>query len=657
MCVQRLGGVEVGESQAPILRKIIKIIDAICVNSPSLVVQRIQDTRTARGSLAQAIGDLRNAKDAGLRTLAVSLVNKLPASAVVATTTAPMSRGPSFGVGSVANLAGAPPLSAGPPPSLNAQTNHPGSVTGSVSSPASSMASNAYGRMGNQSGGNISANEQPSFGTPTIADPSSRRDENGPGPGRSGYTPACGFITPGGVVPGIVSSGGHGLHFNRRGLAGVNTPGGPGGTPMGMGGGDGYAGRMGMGSGNTPGATDRAFAGMGGAYTPGANDRPPMGMGERGVGMRGAYTPGGTDRATGMGAGYTPGGGADRPSAGPRDAPTPASEFRRHNNAPGHSIQRGSQPTQLPPQTRVGGPQGENQQTHVSQNQRPARPGDWLCQNGCGNVFASKARCFRCGAAKPPDARTFGGHSFSGMSSLNTQHPSSDQRGPQSGSSGPQSAGRKRDRDEFDERRGGWGGLVPRDREETIQGDTRQGQHDTRQVDRRDWHPNGAPNVAPPPGMTRPPAKKEEDSSPKGPPKTAQKWDSPLTQRFHDDVASMMRYAMVRASQSPRSASAIAHTRTRRTIISDCLRITRYERLTLSFSSQVPYRNAKHARFMPGANYDRLVAKLTNSVVEKEQTKWREQNAAIPKTELELRLGRYVDSQVKAMHTAHYAGK
>jgi hypothetical protein len=24
---------------------------------------------------------------------------------------------------------------------------------------------------------------------------------------------------------------------------------------------------------------------------------------------------------------------------------------------------------------------------------------------------------------------------------------------------------------------------------------------------------------------------------------------------------------------------------------------------------------------------------------------------------LELRLGRYVDSQVKAMHTAHYAGK
>lgn len=157
--------------------------------------------------------------------------------------------------------------------------------------------------------------------------------------------------------------------------------------------------------------------------------------------------------------------------------------------------------------------------------------------------------------------------------------------------------------------------MVPRDREETIQGDTRQGQHDTRQVDRRDWHPNGAPNVAPPPGMTRPPAKKEEDSSPKGPPKTAQKWDSPLTQRFHDDVASMMRYAMV------------------------------------------PYRNAKHARFMPGANYDRLVAKLTNSVVEKEQTKWREQNAAIPKTELELRLGRYVDSQVKAMHTAHYAGK
>ena len=60
---------------------------------------------------------------------------------------------------------------------------------------------------------------------------------------------------------------------------------------------------------------------------------------------------------------------------------------------------------------------------------------------------------------------------------------------------------------------------------------------------------------------------------------------------------------------------------------------------------------------MPGANYDRLVAKLTNSVIEKEQTKWREQNVAIPRGALEVRLGRYCDSQVKAMHTEHYKGR
>jgi hypothetical protein len=38
-------------------------------------------------------------------------------------------------------------------------------------------------------------------------------------------------------------------------------------------------------------------------------------------------------------------------------------------------------------------------------------------------------------------------------------------------------------------------------------------------------------------------------------------------------------------SQSPRSASAIAHTRTRREHYPDCLRNKRYERLTPSFLS------------------------------------------------------------------------
>ena len=29
------------------------------------------------------------------------------------------------------------------------------------------------------------------------------------------------------------------------------------------------------------------------------------------------------------------------------------------------------------------------------------RPGDWQCPAGCGNVFASKMNCFRCGMPKP----------------------------------------------------------------------------------------------------------------------------------------------------------------------------------------------------------------------------------------------------------------
>ena len=70
--------------------------------------------------------------------------------------------------------------------------------------------------------------------------------------------------------------------------------------------------------------------------------------------------------------------------------------------------------------------------------------------------------------------------------------------------------------------------------------------------------------------------------------------------------------------------------------------------------SVVPFRRPSHPLFMAGANYDRLVAKLANAVVEKEQTKWREVNTPIPRGALEERLGRYCASQVKAMHAEHY---
>ena len=37
------------------------------------------------------------------------------------------------------------------------------------------------------------------------------------------------------------------------------------------------------------------------------------------------------------------------------------------------------------------------------------RPGDWQCPAGCGNVFASKMNCFRCGTPKPENAEIVSG--------------------------------------------------------------------------------------------------------------------------------------------------------------------------------------------------------------------------------------------------------
>jgi len=37
------------------------------------------------------------------------------------------------------------------------------------------------------------------------------------------------------------------------------------------------------------------------------------------------------------------------------------------------------------------------------------RPGDWQCPAGCGNVFASKMNCFRCGTPKPENAEIASG--------------------------------------------------------------------------------------------------------------------------------------------------------------------------------------------------------------------------------------------------------
>ena len=47
------------------------------------------------------------------------------------------------------------------------------------------------------------------------------------------------------------------------------------------------------------------------------------------------------------------------------------------------------------------GGQGQGQGQGPSGPRGEIRYGDWQCPKGCGNVFASKLRCFRCGAPKP----------------------------------------------------------------------------------------------------------------------------------------------------------------------------------------------------------------------------------------------------------------
>ena len=502
MCVQRLGGADASADHVPILRKVVKIIDAVAVNSPSAVIQRLRDTRTARGSLAQAIADLRAAKDPNLRALASSLVDKLPADFVAPAETrnangAPMGRSASLAqFDFAASGAGGAGVASGAM----------GSVAGSVASPASSMASRpgdggAGAPLGPVSGmasrgwgpgpGDALAGMGTGMQTPMARGAPPREDPRG-------YTP--GFVTPGGVVPGV-SAHGHGEHFNRRGVAG--DPGA--GTPLGM----------------------RAGTGMG---TPAGSA-----MAARGAPPGSA----GRDRALGAFAGASAG--------------------------------------------------------------KPARPGDWLCPHGCGNVFASKARCFRCGAPRPQDAHTFGGYGGGGMG-------------------GGMGMSRKRDRDAFEPgmvpaagapRAGGWGGVVRSGPE----GDDRSSRPGTGAQSRDSRGP------APPPGMgvssslAAAPAAPRQEPLPTHPPRLPPQWDSPLTQKFGDDVRALVAWSVV------------------------------------------PFRAPSHPLFMAGANYDRLVAKLANAVVEKEQTKWREQNTPIPRGALEERLARYCAGQVKAMHAEHYEKK
>ena len=82
MCVQRLGGAAAKSEHVPILRKVVKIVLGLMENAPSLVVKKLRDTRTARGTLAAALADLRRSADAGLREVAQRVAARLPPEAI-----------------------------------------------------------------------------------------------------------------------------------------------------------------------------------------------------------------------------------------------------------------------------------------------------------------------------------------------------------------------------------------------------------------------------------------------------------------------------------------------------------------------------------------------------------------------------------------------
>jgi len=124
-----------------------------------------------------------------------------------------------------------------------------------------------------------------------------------------------------------------------------------------------------------------------------------------------------------------------------------------------------------------------------------------------------------------------------------------------------------------------------------------------------------APPPPPPPLPQAPFPTSGEDSLPTAPPTGADRWETPVTEEFGEDVRALVGWAMV------------------------------------------SYRSADHPLFIPGANYDRLVAKLANSVVEKEQTQWKDRQMPILRDKLDERLGRYVQSQVQHMHSQHKAAQ
>ena len=235
MCVQRLGGAEASADHVPILRKVVKIIDAIAANSPSAVTQRLRDTRTARGSLAQAIADLRAAKDPGLRALAGALVDKLPADAVNDPAERFLTTGREFAGASHGEFApaGAAPVRPPARPARRARASRPSrwGPSRGVPPPRRAWRRVSGTRRGCPPRGWRHGDAPPGQGLQlnTHTTPAARRP---PTAREGGYTP--GFVTPGGVVPGVAGPRRALQPPRRRRGRGAGTPAGMGagmGTP------------------------------------------------------------------------------------------------------------------------------------------------------------------------------------------------------------------------------------------------------------------------------------------------------------------------------------------------------------------------------------------------------------------------------------------
>ena len=270
IAVNRLRGADAEPEHVPILRKIVKIVAKIHENAPSLTVKTMMDTKTPRGTLAQALADLSRSTDAALRGLASDLAARLPRHAVE-TPYKPVAGGSNAAARSAVGW-GAAPRSASPAPSAASAR---GSTPRGGWGPGPGQGSGQGPGQGSGQGfgpGSTAASSHPA------STPQAQRPPNGTPGGFAHGTPTGTPRRRGGVPP-------------RAPDPGSGFRGGSGATP-------------GFGSGATPGFGSGATPGFGSGATPGFERTPappprPGGFGSHGdlVGAAAGAPPGSAMRA------------------------------------------------------------------------------------------------------------------------------------------------------------------------------------------------------------------------------------------------------------------------------------------------------------------------------------------------------------------------